>query len=342
MSRFVLCVVVLSACNGLPRTGPDGGAAPLYVAGPDTTAGIFADAHMTGANRQTEATVELPAGQFTQITLHWTLKCPAHGCDPWDRIAELHVVKPGTDGGEETFEIARLITPYGVGATWDFDVTSLAPVLTGSQKFRLFIDTWVDGWMNDISLEYKGGIGDSIPVEVTNLWRNGGAVYGDPARPFSDQFPARSLTRAAGETLSARVIVTGHGQGNLNNCAEFCQKTHHLHVGATALDVAPWRSDCGQNPVSNQQGSWRYPRAGWCPGSEVRPIVFDVTESVAVGGTTAASLELEPYENTCRPAAAAGMTCPSCAIGSSCDYNSNGHTEPFYDTTVQIIRFRTK
>src|SRR5690349_20314377 len=63
------------------------------LAGQSGSASVFQGAHMTGSNRQTDVTVDLPTGLFTNITLVWKLSCPSAGCDPWDRIAELHVVR---------------------------------------------------------------------------------------------------------------------------------------------------------------------------------------------------------------------------------------------------------
>jgi hypothetical protein len=308
-------------------------------AGPTEMVTVFQGAHMTGSNRQTDTTVTLPQGLFSSITLSWTLSCPPAGCDPWDRIAELHVVQPGADGGEQTIEVVRLITPYGVGSTWTYDVTDLAPILTGPQTFRLFVDTWVDGWMADISLSYVGGVPMLVPTSVENLWRNGDAVYGDPSNPIDAQFPALSETRAAGESDSIRTIVTGHGQGNLDNCSEFCPVTHTINVGSRALMLSLWRTDCAQNPVSNQAGTWQYDRAGWCPGASVVPVVFDVTAALAEGASTPVSIAFQDYTNTCRPDA--GASCGGCTAGPDCNYNSNGHTEPFYDTSVELIRYRS-
>jgi hypothetical protein len=33
----------------------------------------------------------------------------------------------------------------------------------------------------------------------------------------------------------------------------------------------------------NQYGTWRYGRAGWCPGGAVAPAIFDVTRHVTPG-----------------------------------------------------------
>jgi hypothetical protein len=74
--------------------------------------------------------------------MHFALRCPAGGCDVYDRLGPVSVVEnPGA--GELAVEIARFITPFGVGAAWDVDVTDLYPLLAGTQTIRVFIDTWV-------------------------------------------------------------------------------------------------------------------------------------------------------------------------------------------------------
>ena len=348
----VFTLLVTCACGSAARVdvSTDGGSADggssvvdagvVLTAGQSGSTAVFAGAHMTGGNRQVDAPVTLPTGLFTKITLHWKLSCPPNGCDPWDRIAELHVVRKDALGKDETVEIARLITPYHVGSTWDYDVTELAPVLTGQQTFRLFVDTWVDGWMVDVTIDYEGGVPARIPTEILNVWHVPNAVYGDPSQPSAAVFPAQNVTRAENESLTLRTIMTGHGQGNFQNCAEFCPRTHTVQVGDQAVPLALWRSDCGSNPVQPQGGSWQYPRAGWCPGADVQPITAEVTQAVAPGATTPVTFQLQDYTNTCRPNAGVNGVCQSCAGGRDCNYNENGHTQPFYDTSIQLIRFR--
>ena len=329
----VLALLLLAACSPetlarqeAPAAGP--------VAGEDATVALFAGEHITGGHREAERVVALPeAGAFSKVTLTWTLSCPPNGCDPWDRIAELHLVQ---DDGT-TIEIARVITPYGVGGTWTTDVTALQPVLKGSRRFRLFLDTWVDGWLNDVTLTYEGGVPSPLPVEVTTLWRVPHAVYGDPDRDILAAFPERAIEREEGESLQVRVLMTGHGQGNRNNCAEFCPRTHSVLVGGDEQLIDLWRGDCDQNPVSKQKGNWQFPRAGWCPGADVIPWTADVTGSVPAGQSTPISLYFEEYVNTCRPGVS---VCQGCAGGGDCNYNDSGHTEPFYDVSVQLIRSR--
>ena len=56
--------------------------------------------------------------------------------------------------------------------------------------------------------------------------------------------------------------MTGHGQGNTDNCAEFCRKDHTVFVDSTGYDREIWRDDCGETKVQPQQlaGSLRIQR----------------------------------------------------------------------------------
>jgi hypothetical protein len=89
--------------------------------------------------------------------------------------------------------------------------------------------------------------------------------------------------------------ITGHGWGaEKENCAEFCNHTHHFQVNETEVmhDQAWVGNNYGcaaqifHGTVPNQYGTWTLGRAGWCPGLDVKPFVADVTESVVPGSTS--------------------------------------------------------
>jgi hypothetical protein len=131
--------------------------------------------------------------------------------------------------------------------------------------------------------------------------------------------------------------VTGHGQGNTQNCAEFCNKVHSITANGAISSHNLWRADCGQNPCSPQGGTWTYPRAGWCPGSIVYPWDVDVTAWVTPGADANLSYGVTPYTNYCRP------DNPNCVNGQTCadcNYNSNGHTVPVYRVASQLVYYR--
>jgi hypothetical protein len=157
-------------------------------------------------------------------------------------------------------------------------------------------------------------------------------VYGDPARPIAQ---TRDVAVPAGSAHALRAFVTGHGQGNKSNCAEFCQKKHSLKVDGVAKEQTIWRNDCQTTAVPGQAGTWQYPRAGWCPGADVKPWTVDVD----LKGKTTASIvyDVEAYENTCRPDA---QTCTGCTLGSSCAYDGGNHTEPVYWVSTVLIAYR--
>ena len=336
------------ASSGTAGSGAGTGAP---VPGADTVVTPFDKAHVyfTGDDnkRMIDAPATFPAeGAYAQIILHLSLDCPDGGCDAWDRFASLGLVtaKGATPEQDTVIEIARYITPYKVKAAWDIDVTDLRPLLSGEVTLRAFIDTWVGpgspygaGWLVTASFEMKGGIPAKMPVAVLPVWNRQSVVYGDPLKPVSDSAPPQDIALPAGATSYAlRTLVTGHGQGNKDNCAEFCQRTHTLTVGATPHAQEIWRDDCATTAVPDQQGTWKYARAGWCPGADVRPWTVDITPDIAAGAPVEIAYGVEEYENTCRPGAA---VCEGCSLGTGCEYDGGAHTEPNYQLSTVLIAY---
>jgi hypothetical protein len=338
-----------TGAGGAGGTGGAGGAGP--TPGADATVTPFDKTHLyfTGDDNQrvVDAQATFPSsGSYSQIILHLALACPTGGCDPWDRFASLSVVTAkGTNGAPDTeIEIARYITPYHVGASWDLDVTELRPLLSGELTMRAFIDTWVGpgssfgaGWLVSASFEMKGGVPEKEPIAVVPVWTRRSVVYGDPLKPIADSVPAQMVQLPEASSYALRSFVTGHGQGNAGNCAEFCSREHTLTAGGKAHPLTVWRKDCATTGAPKQQGTWKYSRAGWCPGADVKPWLIDVTADVA--GTSAASFayDVQSYENTCRPDA---MTCTGCTLGAACAYDGGNHTEPNYQVSSLLIAYR--
>ena len=68
----------------------------------------------------------------------------------------------------------------------------------------------------------KGGTPARLPISVQPVWTATYVPYGDPAKPIASVAVPSSLALPAGATsFELRAFVTGHGQGNLENCAEF-------------------------------------------------------------------------------------------------------------------------
>ena len=335
-----LVTLLLAGCGGSSSSPPDAN----Y--GVDVVVSAFAETHVYfGAEnrRVVDTTVVFPpaAALYRSISLDFALGCPNNACDYWDRLGWLSIVRnPGSDA-EEEIEISRFITPYRVAASWRVDVTDLRLLLTGEVTMRVFIDTWVgpghaqgEGWLVDASFDFRGGPPPRPVDQVINLWSPHGRVYGDPAQPFA----VSTSAAVPADILAARVrtLVTGHGQGSSENCAEFCSKSHSIDVAGTRYDKQIWRDDCPETAVPDQAGTWEYPRAGWCPGAVVREWTVEVTEATVGGGDINFTYDAEAYENSCRPDA---DPCTGCLAG-TCDYDGGAHTEPRYQLSSLLILYR--
>jgi hypothetical protein len=326
--------------------------APVVVppagAGPDTTVMAFSGTPVYFASgmdnkRIVDATVKFPGAAllYKTVTLKLGLRCPTGGCDFWDRRAYLGVVNKVGDK-ETVTEILRFMTPYRLAATWTADVTALRPLLSGAVTLRVFIDTWVgpgnaqgSGWLVDASFEMVGGMPARLPIAVIPLWDETKFDYGDPAKPVGAAVVSRSISLPAGAgAVELRSFITGHGQGNLDNCAEFCRRTHAFSVDGNRIERMVWRDDCATTAIPNQGGNWKPSRAGWCPGAQVLPWVADVSAMAQAGKPITVSYEVQPYDNSCRPDS---PRCGGCALGTGCAYDNGAHTAPFFVLSAALI-----
>ena len=319
--------------------------------GEDTTVTLFDKRVFSNATTKVyqDSVVTFPEeGTFDAITLNLTLACPAGGCDPWDRFATIGIMDPSEedDFDNNLIEIARYITPYAVGGSWTFDLTDIRPLLSGEKTIRGFISTWSKGWEVTATVDFKGGVPAREPVFVLPAWKLKYVVLGDPGKLVDLTVPPTTLTLPSGaSSVSLWSIITGHGQGNYLNCAEFCPQEHVFNVAGERYAENIWRDDCAQNPVSNQGGNWKPNRAGWCPGADVIPWSFDVTASLSaemLAGTTPVDFSYdvaEGYENVCRPDA--GDKCGYCAFSEvTCDYDGANHTETYYKVSALVIGYK--
>jgi hypothetical protein len=333
-------VSTVDAAPGAPDAaapgGPDAGPG---TDGPDAVIKVFDGTHVyfgEGGSREVDLAAELPAAglRYRSIIMEMALRCPANGgCDWWDRHGHISVM---VDGKE--VEVLRFVTPYRKAMAVSLDVTDLRPLLTGRVTLRVFIDTWVGpghpngaGWLVDTTLRFTGGAPAKEVLAVIPLWQPGGVVFGDPARDPSRSATAAIPAGATGATLWTN--ITGHGQGNAYNCAEFCAANHVLAVGDRTISKEIWRDDCRTTAVPDQAGTWQYPRAGWCPGASVRPWIEDIG-AVEGGRDIIVRWTPEVYVNTCRPGAG---SCSGCTLGTSCEYDGGNHTEPYYQLSGMLV-----
>ncbi len=171
-------------------------------------------------------------------------------------------------------------------------------------------------------------------MTVTPLWTQRQFTYGDPSRPNAAAVPPLALPLPAGSAYAVRAFVTGHGQGNADNCAEFCPRRHTIRVDDASFAADVWRTDCATTAVPNQPGTYRYSRAGWCPGALVHPWQADIAPRQSA---PTFAYDVQDYTNSCRPGM---MTCQGCTLGTGCDYDGGNHTEPSYQLPALLITYR--
>jgi len=307
-----------------------------------------------------DSVVEFPTtGEWQRIDMKIDLTCPADGdCDDYDRFANVMLVENPGDA-EETFELERYITPFNVGMCMLTDVTRFAPRLKGTKTIRSWIDTWVGpnaqsnyghGWRVTIKfIFHPGAAPEGLPTQVVNVWSYESVIVGDPSNQPIDQIDNKTVEIPAGTTKAElRVVTTGHGQGNANNCAEFCTLSQVILVDSVPYSYDLWRDDCDDNPIGpTQAGTWQYDRAGWCPGAYVLPTVLDITGDVTAGVDSTLEYQVwdssdEIYENTCRPDAGVDGVCEGCVFDSeegNCEYNGGLHTVPSDSVPVQLVLY---
>ncbi|MBM3285887.1 MAG: hypothetical protein FJY88_00835, partial [Candidatus Eisenbacteria bacterium] len=229
----------------------------------------------------------LPCRVHALITLRPTPKNDREVWDRWDRAGNIRLVAEGTPD----LEIVRFVTSYGGRTEHEVDVSDLAPLLTGRRDIRAFIDTWTSpGWRVDFSLRYEPDTTYDAPAWVLpvlytdsfNRRDNGGGME---TRVEVPQGLARTVLR---------YFSTGHCTDGRDE-DEFVSKANVISVdGVAVARVHPWRDDCrrfrDRNPYCARwtDGSWSsdYSRSGWCPGVEVLPMEFDLSDHLTPGPHT--------------------------------------------------------
>lgn len=231
------------------------------------------------------------------IKMYIRLGCPSGGCDPWDRFANILIKNSSTN---QWYEMARHITPYGVGNSQltrglEVDVTDFKSLLSGNVELKIYAETWVaSGWVISLEFDYLAGNPDYKYYQITPVIqfnRNSlsGVPYGGEngnTQLDKEKFDLTKTISVGSNIKSAhfRTIISGWGHATPTDsdgraCAEWCFRTHKIkinNVDKFSHYMGP--IGCGNNPISNQGGNWAPDRAGWCPGMVV-PLRLDKFDS---------------------------------------------------------------
>ena len=182
------------------------------------------------------------------------------------------------------FQIMSFVTPYGAyldlgidGKTWYFDVTDYAPVLKGNKQITM---SGGGEWQEDMDIKFLFIVGTPARnvLEMQQVWRPQSKGYG--AIIADNAFEPRDvLMHQDASAYKLRTTITGHGQEG-----EFISQNHYLNIdGGTQEYIWPVWTECAENPVYPQGGTWIYDRAGWCPGQASDLREDDITGYVNPG-----------------------------------------------------------
>ena len=245
--------------------------------------------------------------------LRITYECPESlRCGEWDYIDKVMIRRrEGNNKDTLNFEIARMISPYGSRFTsdwkfsWTTDITDFAPMLHDSVDIE-FIHTGYEsnkdrGWRITISFELTEGPPSMELLGINELWK-GNFPYGDSAKTIESFLTPRKFKTPPGTAISRlRLLQTGHGMDDLENCAEFCAKSRFIYLDGKQISTRKIWKECGDNPLFPQAGTWIFDRANWCPGDIVAPDLIDI--SASSGRSYILDIDMETYVNSSKPTA---------------------------------------
>ena len=249
------------------------------------------------------------------IMMYIRLECPSGGCDPWDRFANILVKNSDTN---QWYEMARHITPYGVGNSvldrgLEVDVTDFKSLLVGNVELKTYAETWVSsGWVISLEFDFLAGQPDYKYYQITPVIQfNNNSLSGVPyggengvTELDETKFGLKKSISLGSNIKSAhfRTIISGWGHATPADsdgraCAEWCFRTHKIKIDNTdkfSHYMGP--IGCSSNPITNQGGNWSPDRAGWCPGMIV-PVRIDQFNSDISDSTIDFEYYFQPWTN---------------------------------------------
>ena len=292
----------------------------LFAADGDTTTVVAQSAIQMDHYGNFDEPVVFPSGTTTyrNITMEFELgkyACPGYNpnnpgeganqtgwCGDWDYDVHVILCTPGGD----TVELGRLITPYAnsnfprTPITWKhaylYDVSDYYPLLKDSATIRIMYSGYSWGFTGTVKFHLTEGTPAREVLAVKPLWQRS-YNYGNATDAIDTALHTQTLTVPTG-TVAAdmKLIITGHGGDNTENCAEFCKKWYQFKVNGNMVDQTDiWRDDCGSNFIYPQSGTWVYDRGNWCPGDLVRVNNHSVPPADLTSGTFTTRLDFQPY-----------------------------------------------
>lgn len=238
-----------------------------------------------------------------RIKLLLTFECPdkeTMRCADWDYVDHINVI-PKND--TTTYEVARMLTPYGGRFQkdwifqWEVDVTDFSEILrdevTVDYIHTGYEDNKTRGWKVTVDFEITYGTPVAQPLALHKIY-DGNYSYGDASDPIENHLKPVVLKANPNSAFSkVKVHQTGHGM-DANGCGEFCSKYRDIVFNDNVVDHKDIWMQCGDNPLYPQAGTWIFDRANWCPGYLLQP--DEVLIDTKKGKNFTVDINMQPYE----------------------------------------------
>ena len=238
---------------------------------------------------------KIPRGNYKKAILQIDLGCATYGCCAWDYTYRGFFSKKINDTTYEDIEVARLITPYssfmrrgknGYDSTWEhpyrYDVTDYLSWIQDSLIYSAHTGGWDNkghfGFKHTVTLYLIKGDQPQTSSSVIPIYQN--------AYRYLDSFQFDTLTKGyhlrwtpEDRYAKFRMIFTGHDQQG-----EFSPVRFYLRVnGQNVFQKRLWKTDCDQNAIQPQSGTWIFSRCNWCPGEKVKEVEVDISTYMKLG-----------------------------------------------------------
>lgn len=258
-----------------------------------------------GWNAQYKTMVSFPQTdeQWGKILMVQTLKCDSltagdkYPCGEWDYIWSTFVDVPKADSTEQ-YCLGSFVTPYGKrlimggenGWEWIYDISEYAPILKGD----LHLQTGNNQELLDLKFHFIKGTPPRDVVSIENIYPYKDYKYEHLANDSLLKEKEIMLNSYA-QGFRIKSIVSGHGHAGPRNCCEWDSKNHSWYISGQELFTWNVWTDCGNNPIYPQGGTWPFDRAGWCPGTIVDEHEFELTPYVLPGDTILLDYGIENF-----------------------------------------------
>lgn len=226
-------------------------------------------------------------------------------CADWDYMDQILIRRKGGQNAPDlSYEIGRMLTPYGgaFGKNWNFewatDLTDFSLLLRDSVEVEYrhagYEPNNDRGWKITVQFEITPGPPALPPVAIHRIY-DGHYAYGDSSKPIEAALKPVSFTSNS-KTRNARLLIyqTGHGM-DPEGCGEFCSRYREVLFNDQLIDKRDIWQKCGDNPLYPQAGTWIIDRAYWCPGELKHADRYELT--IQPNRKNVVDINMEPYQS---------------------------------------------